>query len=373
MVLFLSILFYLLIKNRKIFLPCLALVLAVFTKETSIALLPVLLFYYIFSRNSKLIKNKKQAFYLWITVGISSAVLILITFLRRSGYSTNYYFDVPMLVSNLIFYFKELSKNTLYIFPLIPIIYLIRMGVRLVKKQHIFKTKMDVFEFLFFASSLCFLAIQLPWKFVLTRYLMPTVFFLTGFLFIETHKCFRLLSKLKFIFNHNRVSTFILTILGIYVSLIWGLELIFRETSIISVYDAFKIMANYPENTILLMNLPRGDWTIELVYETQIHLSEFWNRNDLKVDYLDLKNLPKNNFMVVDFGQSLSDKFNPLFKNKPIAIESVSKGLVITTPLELIKQTAKKIFNLLIYKKTFTTEGLYTYYYNYDNWYFYNE
>jgi len=374
---FLGILFYLAIKNRKIFLPCLVLVLAIFTKETSVALLPVLLFYYIYSKKGRLIKNKKQSFYLWTTVCVSSLALILITFLRRGGYSSNYNFDIIMWMDTLLIYIKELSNNTLYIFPLFFIIYLIRNGIGLFKKQKIIATKLDLFEFLFFVGFLCFLFIQIPWKYALTRYLMPTIFFLTVFSFVEIYQNLKLIYKFKIVSNRTGMFTFLAILLGFYVFSIWGVDVVFKEMSGISTYDVFKKMASYPRNTVLLMNMKRGESTIELVDEIQIHLSEFWNRGDIKSQYLDLQNLPKNNYVIVDsdqFPRAYSqEELNSLYKNKYTSINKTSRRPVITTSLEIIKQTLKKLANLVIYKKEFTTEGIYTYYYNYNNWSFYNE
>jgi len=374
---FLGILFYLVIKNRKIFLPCLILVLAIFTKETSVALLPVLFFYYIYLKRNKLIKNKKQSFYLWITVCISSLTLILITFLRRSGYSSNYNFDILMWMDTLLIYIKELSNNTLYIFPLFFIVYLVRNGIGLFKKQKIIATKLDLFEFLFFVGFLCFLFIQIPWKYALTRYLMPTIFFLTVFSFVEIYQNLKLAYKLKIVSNRTGMFTFLAILLGFYVFSIWGMDVVFKEMSSISTYDVFKKMASYPRNTVLLMNMRQGESTIELVDEIQIHLSEFWDRGDIKSKYLDLQDLPKDKYVIVDSNQFPrgypQEELNLLFENKFTSINKTSSRLVTTTPLGLITQTTKKLLNLLIHNKKFTSDGIYTYYHDYNNWYFYNE
>lgn len=377
LVMFISILVYLIIRNQKIFLPCLMIILAVFTKETSLALLPVLFFNFIYGKRNKFIKNKKQGFYLWVTICISSAMLILITFLRRGGYSTNYYFNIPALTENFVAYLKELDKNFLYIFPLIPIVYLIRTGIALIKRQNIFGNKQNLFEFLFFIGFFGLFFIQLPWKYEIARYLMPAVFFLILFSFVEIYEDLKLLCKLKFINNHKQVFIFLLAFFGVYAFSIWGLEIISEEISYTSYYDAFKQMASYPKNTILLMNMQKVENTVELVDETQIQLSEFWKRSDIKVEYLDLQNLPKVNYVIVDSSQFLRDysqnNLNLLFKNKHTSIEKTSRTLVASTPVEIIKQTFKKLISLLIYKKKFTPDGIYTYYYNYNNWYFYNE
>lgn len=372
LVLFLSAFFYLLIKGKKIFLPCLILFLSVFIKETSVALVPILFFYFFYGRNNKLIKNKKQGFYIWITICVSAVAMILISFLRRSGYSTNYYFNIPIFIENFLFYLRVLSRNTLFTFPILLMIYLFRNITLLVKKKRIIATKMDLFEFIFILGFSCFLLLQLPWKYALDRYLMPVAFFLIIFLFLEIYQDLVMLSKIIFVKNHKRILIFTSTVIGIYVCFIWGFQLFSREVSYPSYYDVFAKMASLPKNTILLMNMHKGEATVELVEEVQIQLSEFWKRGDIKAEYLDLSNLPKDNYVIVDSGNFprgySADKLVPMCNKGSDNVNNVTKSIVITTPLELVKQSFKKLVNLLLHKKPFTSEGLYTYSYSYNNW-----
>jgi hypothetical protein len=377
MVLLISISFYLLIKSKKVFVSCLLLTLAVFTKETSMALLPVLLFYYFYGKKVKLIKNNKQGFYLWIVISISAIIVILATFLRRNGYSTNYYFDLPMLIGNLTVYIKDLSKNFIYLFPSFFIIYCLRTLIVFIKTKKFLLTKLDLFEFTFLFGFVCFLLIQLPWKYAMTRYLMPTSFFLIVFSSIEAFQIFEML-KVQILFRkYVKIASSISVVLYVYICLIWFSQLIFKEMSSVSFYEAFKKMSTLPENSDILMNMPEGEGTVELVYETNLHLSEFWGRKDLSADYLNIQNLPKKNYVIVDSDQLprnySKDKLNLVFGAPTTTMISTSKGLVITTPLEMIKQIVKKTFNYLLYKEKITSDGLYTYYYYYNNWYFYNE
>ena len=374
---FLGITFYLVIKGQKIFLPCLIVILAIFSKETAVAILPVLFFYYIYGKKNKLVGNKKQSSYLWTTACISSVVLILTTFLRRGGYSSNYSFDLSMWFDTLLIYIKELSNNTLYIFPLFSIIYLTRTVARLFKRQKMIASKLDLFEFLFFAGFFCFLVIQLPWKYALTRYLMPSIFFLTLFIFTEVYIVHRLLSRIKLSRQYRQVFKYLLVFAGIYISLIWGIVLIYKEAAYSPLLSpgVFAKMAGYPKNTTILMNMLEGEATIELVYETQAILSEFWGRSDLKVEYLDVQNLPKNNHVVVDSDQFLrkypTETVDTLYKSEFTSIQGVSRGLVMTTPLGLIKQSMKKLIDLILYGYRLNSNGLYTFYYNAINWDFY--
>jgi len=373
LVLFLSLIFYLLISNKKVFLSCLILVLCIFTKETSVAILPVLFLYYFLGKNQKFIKNKKQGFYLWFFVCISSMLLILVTSLTRSGYATNYYFSLPMILYNLTIYLKALSKDTLFVFPIFFMIFCLRITLGLFKKKNILPTKLDFFEFLFSLGFICFLLIQLPWKYPIPRYLMPGVFFVIIFLYLEIYRDIILLTKINLIKNNKRILLVSLIIVATCICFLWGFQLISKEASSVSYYEAFNKMAGYPINTTILINTPKG----ENSYEIQIQLSEFWNRTDLKVGCLDLQNLPEGNYVVVDADQLLRNyphnKLNSLFQNEPETIKNFSRVLLITTPSDLIEQSIKKLADYLINRKPFTSTVLYTYYYNYNNWYFYRE
>jgi hypothetical protein len=165
--------------------------------------------------------------------------------------------------------------------------------------------------------------------------------------------------------------------MGVFTSVIWGIEVVSREIANVSYYRAFREMSNLPKNTVILANMPEGENTMEYQYEIQIHLSEFWKRNDLKVKYLDLKNLPKDSYVVIDSDQ-LPRRYQMVelthqFGNPKTALIDSSKNIIITTPFQFIKLCAEKIIKLLLYKKQFDPGGIYTYSYNHNNWYFFHE
>ncbi|NMD01319.1 MAG: hypothetical protein GYA62_16580 [Bacteroidales bacterium] len=136
-------------------------------------------------------------------------------------------------------------------------------------------------------------------------------------------------------------------------------------------------MSEVPNGTTILMNMKEEESTIELVYETQIILNEFWKRPDLRSGYLDLKNLPKGRYVVIDSPQfprkySKNELIN-IFGKEYYVIEKSSNRLILNTPLEITKKLTKKIFKYFVYKERIDSDGLYTYYYNYSDWYFFNE
>jgi len=373
----LAILIYLIAKNKNIILSCVVLILFTFSKETTVAFLPAIFFYYFVSRKSRLVKNKKQGFYLLVIATIASLTLILLAYLRRGGYSSNYYFDIGMFMINLTSFLKVICKDTLYTFPIFTIIYLLRNIINLFKKKKLFNSEADIFQFVLFASFILFLTIQLPWKYALSRYLMPAVFSLIAFSFIEIYRDTKLLLNLSVFSKHKRLYEAMAISVGVYVFLIWGFETILIEKATISYYKPFKKMSSLPRNTVLLINMKERESTIEFVTETRIHLSEFWGRDDIKVEYLDFNNLPVDDYVVVDsdqFQRAYSqEELNLKFYEEYTSIDDTSKRLIITTPIELIKQTVKKLFGLFLYKQKITGDGIFTYYYSHNNWYFYHE
>lgn len=377
LVVFIGLIFLLLIQNKKFFLPSLVLVMAIFTKETSVALFPIVVFYYFYVRNSKIIKNKKQAKYLIVAAFFAAFCLILITLLRRGGYSTNYSINFGMMMGNLVEYLKELTKNMPFIFPLVPLIYIVRIVVKYFRKRRFIDSQEDLFEFIFFAGFLIFLGIQLPWKYTLVRYLMPTGFFLITFSFIEIYQDFIVIKNIKFIKKYKKILVTPLTLFCFYVFSLMAFDLVSKTVSTVNNYNAFKKMADYPKNVILLLNMKKTESTVELVYETKIHLSEFWDRGDIKVEYLDMQNLPSGKYVIVDSEQFLRevprDILNKKFNNKYVYLENNQERLIITTPVELIKQGVKKIMLLILYKKPLTSDGIYTYFHGHNSWYFFNE
>lgn len=372
----LSILFYLIIRSKNNMLAIVVLVLAIFTKETSVAIFPAIFLYYLYCRRSPLIKNKTQGLYLFISICISAAVLVLVTFLRRGGYSTNYYFDMSMITHNFIVFVKDLDTRTLHLMPLAVLTYVVRLLLKLIKQKKIISSKEDVFQLMSFVWFVSFLIIQLPWEYPLTRYLMPALTFLTIFMFLEISNLLSLLGRSIVYKWYVGKFRFLILISAIYILVIWLIGTLFRETSQANYYKAFVVMSRLPKNTIIFMNMYENDGTIELVYETEVHLAEFWNRGDIKVKYLDLQNLPNAPFVVADSDQFIRrysyGELTKIFGNPMYEVKNISEGIVITTPPELIKQSIKKIFLYVVKRNRITHDGIYTSYYVYNNWNFFN-
>ncbi len=116
----------------------------------------------------------------------------------------------------------------------------------------------------------------------------------------------------------------------------------------------------------------RDDSTWELVVETDIHLDLFYNRSDIEVSYLDLDNLSEKQHAIVGTSmireQYLSELVGKSINNYKKEEDAVyeKKFLILTTPLNLIKQSIKKAAQFVVYRKPITPDGIYTYYISRD-------
>lgn len=375
--LFLSIYFYLLIEDKHKILPIVFLFLSVFTKETVVAILPIVILYYLLSTGDKTLKTKIPPIYSLVSVFVFSLLLTAVTTMNRSGYSTNYIFEANVIFHNLSVFIREISLHTFYLFPLVSLIYLGKLVVRCFKKQKIFEDKFDLFEAIFFLGFVAFIVIQLPWKFDLTRYLMPSMLFLITFVFIEIHNILEKMRKTRFISNHERILKIAAIVASVYAFSVWGITLLSKEMNFISYKSLISRLAKLPKDSIILVNTFEGPASEEIVSEISIHLSEFWDRKDIRVQYLDISRLPPTNYVVL-YTNRIPPKYSEqeltgVFGDKLDAIENSSREVVITTPLELIKKASVKTIKLIIKGEPFTAEGIYTFYYNNTYWNIYRQ
>lgn len=375
--LFLSIFFYLIIEGKRKILPILFLFLAIFTKETSVAILPVVILYYLLSKTIKSSKIKTLSIYSVVSVCVFSLLIILITAINRSGYSTNYRLDSTLIIGNFTRYVKEMSIGTLYILPLMSVSYLSRNLYSYIKSKKFFLKKVDLFETLFLFGFISFFLVQLPWKYVIMRYLMPTMFFVIIFVFLEIYQLGYVIGNFWPIKLYKKQISTLLIGIGFFMFAIWGVQLLDKQISNISHYSMFREMSKLPKNTVVFMNMVEGESTVELVYETQVILDEFWERPDIKVEYLDLQKIPESRYSLVDsdiFYRKYTKEEIDSFYIEPSAQTNIkTRSFILTTPPELVKQTVKKMFKLVFYKDKPTFDGIYTFYYYDVHWYFYNE
>ncbi len=351
----------------------------IFTKETGFVLWLSVLFIYILKR----IFVKKREISLekyWLWGFIFTFPLIINFFLRRSGYSTNYLFDYTSILSNLKTYSKLLLKS----FPILGLFiftYLIRL-ILMIKNGKINKNYMSfINQGMFLSIFIVFLLIQSPWQYVLERYLMPATVGLVIFLGIELHQLVIFISKLNLRLYKILVYCFVIAFICVTVDNTiavyqWGKKMSFTTNFIQILYS--DLAKNTPPNGTVLFNFIEGDSTIELVTETDLHLSLLYNRKDIQVDYLNLDKLPKSFFTIVGtpmirekYSRNIIEKEIYNLKPEDNLIYKEENQLVITTPLNIIKQLVKKVFLYTIYRSPINGDGIYTYYLLKDYWYKY--
>ncbi len=371
LVLLLSMVFYLMVQNRKILLSCIFLLLAIFSKETAVfALFPVIFTYYILSKKYKFVKNKKLSFVLWLCVAVSVILVVVISLLQRRGYSTNYVFDLPMFAGNLLIYIKDLTKNTLFVLPILFATFYSKLIYDIFKNKKFNLSETDFFELIFSLGFICFLIVQLPWKYAVSRYLMPEVYFAIVFMTIEIYRIYQYFNKTK-LFNRKRwiLSLFYSVLIISFLS--WGYRLIVSEREVQSNYLAFKNMSKFPKGTTLLLNITNGG---EFEEEIKTQLNEFWGRRDMNVGVLDLSKKLPDNYIVINSNQWQGSCSRKELESKYKNISNVvteHQYLVIATPDEAVRCFVKTVAPFLIERKSSGFCNLYSYLQVQNSWEFY--
>lgn len=376
--LFLIVSIYFLLE-RKTFLSILFLLFTALTKENGFFLwIPVFCLYVakrVFFKKRDLVLEK---YCLWGL--IFSIPFILNTFLRHSGYSDFYSFNVNQMIANFVTYVRIVNEEFSPLFILFFATYLIRLIVyfrnKKFKKFRLGLLNQGMFIILF----LVFIAVQSPWEFVLNRYTMPATVGLVIFMGLEIAGIKDMLKIHKVRWVPWLAATFMIylftficmNMMHVYLA---G-QLSVHQTSFIQ--SLYKDLAmEVPPNGIVLLNFLKGDSTMELVAETKMQLGLFYHRPDIQVSYLSLDNLPKEDFIIVGTPQ-IHEEYPLQVIEKNIGIyrkgESLVQGdrfLVLTTPMGLFKQVVKKSYQLIIQRQPLTGEGIFTFYVSQDYWYKY--
>ena len=268
---------------------------AYFTKETSVAFLlslGTLFFLFLFLKiKNKTVSQKYDgsflANYFLFNLLLALIVFLISNSLRTQGaYTVNYTLAKEMLIPSLISYFKVIFNSFFPVSLLILIacvpLYINKLLRRLVAKEVPFKELWSIF-FLFWFSS--FLFFQLPWKFVLARYLMPSLVGLVIFMAF-------IMSEIENWLKDSLIRGALVS--GVVFLLIFhNLPLIFNTIhgSIVGSNAAegvLKYVAQVaPKDSTVYFNFAKSDATLELFVESELHFRHFLNRPDLKVAYLE--------------------------------------------------------------------------------------
>jgi len=369
---------YYLIRSRMR-LAVLFLFLTIFAKETGFVVwLPILGAYFLKRIIYKVRDLNFEKYCFW---GFIFYSLVLInTIFRRSGYSTNYVLNPERMISNFGNYIDIITKGFAPLLGLFILTAIFRFFY-LVRLKKIKKDGPDfIKEAIFFILPLLFLVVLSPWEFVLDRYLMPATAGLVIFLGIELAKVSRFIStyhlNIRRMAGLMLISYLIVVVGGNAIRIYRQGERVAFSTNLIQELF-FYLSKSVPKDGVVLYNFLKGDSTWELVVETDIHLDLFYNRPDIEVSYLDLKNLSEEQYMIVgtpmireQYSRELVEKsINNYQKEEDVVYEK--KFLIVTTPFNLVKQAIKKVAQFVVYRKPITPDGIYTYYISRDYWYKY--
>ena len=369
---------YFLFNSRKK-LSILFLLLTVLTKESGFMLwVPVFCFYVgkrIFFRKRDLVLEK---YCLWGL--IFSVPLMLNTFLRHGGYSGYYSFNIGQMVGNVGSYMSLVNGVFSPLLILFLVTYLVRIFLCFQNKKYKKIGQGLLIQTMFVIIFLVFIVVQSPWKFVLYRYIMPASVGLVIFIGLEIAGIKDMLGIKGRKFIPWLMTPFILyfftfiwmNVVHIYLS---G-ELSAHQTSFVQ--SLYKDLAKeVPQNGIVLMNFLKGDSTVELVAQTDLQLELLYDRADIQIEYLDLENLPNENFLIVgtpqirqEYPRDVVEKNLINYRKDESQIQG-DKFIVLTTPMELFKQTVKKFYQLIVNKIPLNGDGIYTFYISSDFWYKY--
>jgi hypothetical protein len=377
--LFLAVSIYYLLKN-KTYSSILFLLFAILTKENGFVLWIPVLFYYLAKRIVLKTRDKSlEKYTLW---GIIFTIpVILNTLLRRGGYSGFYTFEIDKIMSHFISYISLINEAFSPLLVIFVTTFLFRSFVIFRNGKHKKYGEGLLRQAMFLLMFFALIVVQSPWAYVLNRYVMPATIGLVIFMGMELIGIINYLVQTK----KSKILPLLTAVFAIYlISFLWintahvflSGQLSAHQTSFIQ--SLYKSLAKeVPANGVVLLNFREVDSTKELVIETGMHLDLLYNRSDIKVDYLDLNELPNADYIIVGTPQVpeqyTNEQIEKNVKNyrKDEGLAKNDKYLILTTPANLFKQIIKKTYKLVAHKTPFTSEGIYTYYISQDYWYRY--
>ncbi|KKS95349.1 MAG: hypothetical protein UV71_C0008G0021 [Microgenomates group bacterium GW2011_GWC1_43_13] len=270
-----------------------------FTKETFfIVSLPLILF--LLPTKTKFVKRNRRLFLFILLINLFLGLLVFLikqNYGMVSGYSQNYVFTPVTVIDNFENYFTQINH---FQFPVIFILALYsayRVFINLKKRFKRVESK-DLILLFFIIESVLNLAVLLPWRFVLGRYLILVNLSLIFAFAIALENVWKL-AKHKIIITPSK-----LTLLGnsflvlltpfIFIRNIFpiaNLQLWQKTESETTISLLRSLATHIPINEEVFVNYAKGDANIEVFLETGWHLEEFYNRRDIVFNYLDKSNL----------------------------------------------------------------------------------
>lgn len=369
------------------------LIFAYFTKETFVVFLPFavcLFFGGLFKKDKRERKEwfKNYSYYLIINIILAVSSLLASLLIKTQGYYSQYYSLSPLdFISTAKSYLLNiwLPFGTVIVITILSfIIYIINFF----KKQK-FGLR-EYIQCIFLIGFISFLIIQIPWTLVMERYLQPVIFFMLIFLSFEVERILNFTKKFsqisiclnvldKTIKTNITIKTLVKVVTVIlYTIFIYGSIAPFYNYlsgTILGTRNIERLLRSVAnetndENTVY-MNLKKGDATVELVFETGLHLNLFYNRPKIKVDYLDqnsINNLKNGDLIVTAIASS------PFFNYRENQIRSNTSVKIIKTidqtdtKLSLPSLPIESLIRMFLFKKNLDIDQFFSIRSNTTQW-----
>ena len=359
---------YFLTKNN-LYASLVFLVLAIFTKETAIAIMPAVALMYIWYL--KINSNKAHRFgkYFFSLVGVSTFIFINYLLNFNKGYVAGYQVTAATIFVNLI-------KNLQLLFDSHAVLLILTAALVIVNNLSGRKGKKinNYYSWFFLVSFFAFVLIQTPWEYVLARYLTPAVAFLILLFFVELHKTVAGI-RVRSRYIVSFVVFFTVAFVSVYtfsrlINLFHSTLRFIYETQLVDKAISFTA-ENAPRKGYIYVNLAEGLSTQEYIDEIGLHLSLLHKRDDLSVFYLQSKSSIDGIIIDSNIGKKLyeTDELLRIFPRKQVQKISTQGYIpIVTTPEGFIKEISKKLFNLAVRHEKLNWDGVYTTYFYKTDW-----
>lgn len=373
-----------------------SLALAYLTKETTVALLPFAFVLHFLGRryqnklsgqytdnrvNSYIVNIFQQSnslfFYLKVNGFFAVATLLAALPIRlRGSYSSNYSVNIVGIINSAEKYIDAIFISY-GLLPWILIGSFIFFSFRLKFKNN--NLPLYFLQLAFLSGAVSFFLMQLPWAFVMGRYMEPLLFFLVIVWGIEIARIINYLQQynkitinIEFLYWKDKFSIKMSSII-IAASLFYLFT--FTYNNIMPIYNygysiiqgsnnikqlfTFVAKETNSDSTVFL-NLEKGDGTIEALVESEFHLHYLYNKRNLNIKYLEdnynnelrkgdiiLSALTGNNYYEYNESELLKNKnihvakkiaySNGAFNLLPVPYKSLIRVIFLGQSLDLLK------------------------------------
>lgn len=273
--------------------------LGAFTKESFFLIAaPWIIGFFIYSFfNKKATKSTKKVILILLTTMLSALIIFAIknSYPEANNYASNYVVNISQFLlafnaykQKLLFYQPLLVQGSIAYF----FYFMYKLGyVRKFKNISISET----FLIIAFLQVIVQLAVLLPWKFALDRYLVfvnINLVFIYSFLFMEIYDFIesKIFAKWQFFLGLLLFALSAQFIVRNFFA-IANYQLFQQVDSEISKRSIQMIANRVPSGETVYVNYKKGDSNIEIFKAAKWHLEEFYGRGDIQFEYVDINNL----------------------------------------------------------------------------------